>query len=347
VKRFVMKRVRKRLEHAEESPGRRRLGFFAAIGAFAAAIGLRKVWRAAEEEERRRGRHPRDDQRTAAWIGFFFVFSIACGIGLLILYARGGQVQLEGALLGGSLGGMGFGLMLWGKYLFAEEIVTEEREPIASDAAARSETGELLEEAEQDVTRRTFLTRLLVGAGGAFLVAMVFPLRSLGPSPGKSLLRTSWARGSRLVDQNNVPVRHTDLAEAGVVTVFPEDHTDAEDSQAILVKVDPSDLSLPSDRRDWAPGGNICYSKICTHAGCPVGLYVAELHQLQCPCHQSAFDVLDGAQVVFGPAPRPLPQLSLYVDRDGFLRARGDFPEPVGPGWWTRPEEQTTGGSGG
>ena len=317
---------------------RRRLSFAAAISAFLAAIGLRRMVRRAEEEEQRRA--GRDEQNAAALIGFFFVFSMACGVGLLILYALGGQVQLEGALLGGSLGGIGAGLMLWGKYLFPHEIVTEEREPLASDIAERSETGEMLEEAEREVTRRHFLTRLLVGAGGAFLVAMVFPLRSLGPSPGGTLLRTSWRRGSRLVDENNVPVRHTDLAIGGVLTVFPEDHTTAEDSQAILVKVDSSLLELPSGRGDWAPGGNVCYSKICTHAGCPVGLYVSKLQELQCPCHQSAFNVLNGAEVVFGPAPRPLPQLSMYVDKDGFLRSRGDFPEPVGPGWWTRPTEQ-------
>jgi ubiquinol-cytochrome c reductase iron-sulfur subunit len=317
---------------------RRRLSLAAAISAFLAAIGLRRLVRRAEEEERRR--EGRDELNAAALIGFFFVFSMACGVGLLVLYALGGQVQLEGALLGGSLGGIGVGLMLWGKYLFPHEIVTEEREPLASDIAERTETGEMLEEAEQEVTRRHFLTRLLVGAGGAFLVAMVFPLRSLGPSPGNSLLVTSWRRGSLVVDENNVPIRETDLPEGGVLTVFPQNHTTAEDSQAILVKVNPDQLALPFGRGDWAPGGNVCYSKICTHAGCPVGLYLAQLHELQCPCHQSAFNVLNGAQVVFGPAPRPLPQLSLYVDSFGFLRARGDFPEPVGPGWWSRPSEQ-------
>ena len=56
--------------------------------------------------------------------------------------------------------------------------------------------------------------------------------------------------------------------------------------------------------------------------------------------------VTAGAKVVFGPAPRALPQLELYVDKEGFLRARRDFAEPVGPGWWSRPEE-SSGGSGG
>jgi ubiquinol-cytochrome c reductase iron-sulfur subunit len=284
-------------------------------------------------------REARDERRVTALTATCFVFSIGCGLGLLVVYAMGGQVQLEGALLGGALFGIGAGLMLWGKDLFPHEIVTEEREPMPSGAAERVETGEMLEEAEESMTRRRFLTRLLLGAGGAFLVAMVFPLRSLGPSPGQSLLRTKWRRGSLLVDETGVPVRHTDLPVGGVLTVFPEHHTDAEDSQAILVRVREDQLHLPGERNRWAPGGNVCYSKICTHVGCPVGLYLAEFRQLQCPCHQSAFDVTDGAKVVFGPAPRALPQLEIYVDENGFLRARDDFGEPVGPGWWSRPSE--------
>ena len=41
-----------------------------------------------------------------------------------------------------------------------------------------------------------------------------------------------------------------------------------------------------------------------------------------------------GAQILFGPAPRPLPQLPIGVDADGFLIATSDFHEPVGPAFW-------------
>jgi ubiquinol-cytochrome c reductase iron-sulfur subunit len=46
--------------------------------------------------------------------------------------------------------------------------------------------------------------------------------------------------------------------------------------------------------------------------------------------------VLNGAQPVFGPAPRPLPQLPLMVDEQGYLAAQSDYHEPIGPGFWER-----------
>ncbi len=82
--------------------------------------------------------------------------------------------------------------------------------------------------------------------------------------------------------------------------------------------------------------GLVAYSKLCTHVGCPVGLYQADSHLLLCPCHQSTFDVLDGAKPVFGPATRPLPQLPIGVDDEGYVVSQGDFAAPPGPGFWDR-----------
>ena len=55
---------------------------------------------------------------------------------------------------------------------------------------------------------------------------------------------------------------------------------------------------------------------------------------LVCPCHQSTFDLLDGARPVEGPAGRPLPQLPLAIDAQGDIVAQSDFTVPVGPGFW-------------
>jgi ubiquinol-cytochrome c reductase iron-sulfur subunit len=281
----------------------------------------------------------RDDpgeRRASRRIAALLLLSTASGLGLLVLYALGGQTQLEGALIAITLGGMGFALIQWGKHLFPHEVVTEDREPHESEAGAQRIAEDLIAQTEADVTRRRFLTRLLIGAAGAFGLALVFPIRSLGPSPGGTLFHTAWRRGKRLLDETGDPVRVDTLPVDGVVTVFPEGHVGDATAQAILVRVEPDQLRLPAGNGGWAPDGNVCYSKLCTHAGCPVGLYLATYHRLQCPCHQSAFDVLDGASVVFGPATRPLPQLPIEADDQGFLVALGDFSAPVGPGFWNR-----------
>jgi ubiquinol-cytochrome c reductase iron-sulfur subunit len=102
----------------------------------------------------------------------------------------------------------------------------------------------------------------------------------------------------------------------------------------VLIRVEPGQLQLAEAAMAGAPDGLVAYSKICTHAGCPLGLYLAATHELRCPCHQSTFDVLDGAKPVYGPAPRPLPQLPIEIAEDGVLIATGDFPAPVGPSFW-------------
>jgi ubiquinol-cytochrome c reductase iron-sulfur subunit len=185
-----------------------------------------------------------------------------------------------------------------------------------------------------ELSRRVWIRRSAALAGGAVVFGLVEPLRSLGPTPGRAPLRTAWGVGVAVVTPDNVPVVAADVPLAALLTVFPQDHTDEADGQVVLVRVDPSLLRLPRTRAGWAPGGLLAYSKVCTHAGCPVGLYQSDVQQLLCPCHQSSFDVLRGAVPVSGPAAWPLPQLPLQIGDDGVLRAAGPFDMPVGPGWW-------------
>jgi ubiquinol-cytochrome c reductase iron-sulfur subunit len=140
----------------------------------------------------------------------------------------------------------------------------------------------------------------------------------------------------RLVTEEGRAVRAANVPADGLVTVFPAGAPSSESGQAVLVRVDPDIIRPLPGRADWMPEGLIAYSKVCTHAGCPVGLYEATSHQLLCPCHQSTFDVLDGAQPVFGPAATRLPQLPLAIDAQGYLYATGGFSEPPGPTYWDR-----------
>ena len=265
-----------------------------------------------------------------------FVLAILGGIGAAVVYAVGGQPQAEGILLAIALGGIGAGLALWAKRLIPTEIVVEDR-PVLG---ARDEELAAIESgfAERDpLPRRRVLSTLLVGSLGALGVALLFPIRSLGPSPGRGLKQTAWRGGGlRLVTADGSPVAASDLNVNGVVTVFPEGHIEDEDSQALLLHLEQGVFQPVAGREDWGVNDQVAFSKVCTHAGCPVGLFEEQRNQLLCPCHQSTFDVARACEPVFGPATRPLPQLPLSVDDDGFLIATGDFSGPIGPGFWDR-----------
>ena len=272
--------------------------------------------------------------------GVAIAFSVAAlaALGLCVVYLMGGEPQAEGVLLFLALGGIGAGLMLWATVLMAgigEE--TQPREHGAPRHAERGASADAMLEGVDEIRRRRFLSRLLLAAAAGLGIAALFPIRSLGRAPRGSLFTTAWRSGAKLVDTGGDLVTRDTLEVGSFTTVFPEGDVGSADGQAVLVRVEPGQLRLPAERLADAPEGIVAYSKICTHAGCPVGLYLAETHQLRCPCHQSTFDVLDGANPVYGPAARALPQLPIGIAEDGSLYAKGDFTDPVGPSFWNLP----------
>lgn len=280
-------------------------------------------------------------RRGERWTSLSFAISIAGALGLAVVYWRGGQPQLEGLFLALSLAGLGVGMIVWARYFMPHAPAVEERHEVASTEEEIAEFTAEFERGEHILTRRGLLVKMGAAAVAALAAALVFPIRSLGPRPGKGFKSTPFRAGVRLVTRDNVPIKATDLAVNGVITAFPQDHTEAADAPTLLIRPDVAVTPRPG-REDWTPDGIVAYSKLCTHVGCPVGLYQAGEHLLLCPCHQSTFDVLDGARPVFGPAARSLPQLPIEVDADGFVVARGDFSGPTGSGFWDRDR----GGSG-
>ncbi|MGH2429843.1 MAG: Rieske 2Fe-2S domain-containing protein [Candidatus Limnocylindria bacterium] len=273
-----------------------------------------------------------------------FVLAMLASVGLIAVYILGGQPQVEGVLLALALGGIGTGIVIWAVALLDTTVETEERHPLASPPEMRVAARQAFD--ADAITRRSFLVRLLAGAGALLAAALALPVFSLGPSPGRALFRTPWEEGMRVVDGDGDPIRPAAVGFRSVTSVYPDGHVGSPDGVALLVRVPAGELRLPEGRGDWAPEGCVAYSKICTHVGCPVGLYRAEARELLCPCHQSTFDVTRGAVPVFGPAARPLPQLPMSVDDDGYLVARGDFPEPVGPSFWNMTHDPPAEGGG-
>jgi ubiquinol-cytochrome c reductase iron-sulfur subunit len=247
-----------------------------------------------------------------------------------------------GATMGGGLFFLGLGLVAWGKYLMPRGPFVEERHVLAnSDADRDAFAAAIVERGGGVMKRRKLLGGLLGGGLGIFSLVALFPLiRSLGPLPKDTLEHTDWRKGSYAVDQTGRRVNVGDLAIGSIVTVFPEGKQNTDRGQAVdqtvLIRISDEDFTTQKGRETWGPKGYVAYSKLCTHLGCPVGLYEQQLQLLVCPCHQSMFNVTNGAIPQFGPAPRPLPQLPLYIDSDGNIRAQDDYNQAVGPGFWER-----------
>ena len=290
---------------------------------------------AAEDDAHGRAERAAIGRRRERFAALSFAVSVAAAIGLGVVYWRGGQPQLEGVFLALGFGGLGVGFIVWAKHFMPHEEVTEERHSLASTDEEMTLFREEFERGEQVLERRGLLLKAAGAALAALGAALIFPIRSLGPRPGKGLKSTPFRAGVRLVTEANEPIKPADLVTGGVLTVFPEDHTNAADASTVLIRPGTAVKPRPG-RETWTPDGVVAYSKLCTHVGCPVGLYQAEEHLLLCPCHQSTFDVLDGARPVFGPAARSLPQLPLGIDADGYFVSLGDFSGPTGAGFWDR-----------
>lgn len=284
----------------------------------------------------------KNPDRVAAWIAFILFLGILGVAGFGAAYWVDANPWVIGTTLGLGMTCIGYGMTAWGKYLMPEGPFVEERHELASSEQEREAmAAAIVERGGGTFKRRKMLGGLLGGGLGIFGIVAVFPLlRSLGPLPGKTMEETNWKRGTKLVYQDGRQMHLDDLAVGGVATVFPRGKERTTEGQAvdqtIVVRIAEDDFTTEPGRETWGPKGYIAYSKLCSHLGCPVGLYEQALEVLVCPCHQSMFDVRRGAQPTFGPAPRPLPQLPLYIDEDGFLRSQSGYQEPVGPGYWER-----------
>ncbi|MFW6775709.1 Rieske 2Fe-2S domain-containing protein [Nocardioides sp. CPCC 205120] len=298
----------------------------------------------------------------------YFVFEI--GDDMDTFLGLGASNLFLGLTLGGVMLGIGVGVIHWARKLMADEEISELRHPASSSTEDRETTLAALNAGvdESGIGRRPLIRNTLLGALGLAGVPLVVAFRDLGPSdmsPSR-LEKTFWMPGMYVVrDVVGTRINKADLQIGDLVNGEPEglvadseghlpapldangeelrpalehERLNIEKTKAavILLRMSPGDIVRAPDRENWDVDGIVCYSKICTHVGCPIALNEQQTHHLLCPCHQSTFDLADSGKVVFGPAGHALPQMHLAEDEDGFLYAVDDFSEPVGPSYWER-----------
>ena len=241
---------------------------------------------------------------------------------------------------------IGLGAIHWAKTLMPDTEVVAERHEFRSPDSDRKEFVDAVKSGAgaAGLGRRSLIKKSLGAALGLSALSPLLLLRDLGPLPKKELEKTTWKAGTHLVtDPGNRRIKASDLEVGAVAQVLPEiedpEHRKLSDigkDAVLLIRLRPEEFNLEADRLAMTHEGIIAFSKICSHMGCAVALYEQQTKHLLCPCHQSTFDVTRAAKVIFGPAARPLPQLDITVDSEGYLVARNPFSEPVGPSFWER-----------
>lgn len=292
----------------------------------------------------------------------YFTFSIGDDIDTIL--GLGASHITLGTTLGLALLCIGIGVIQWARKLMGDKEIVEYRHDIASSPEDREETIGVLQQGleESGLARRPLIRNTLIGSVALLGLPAIVSLRDLAKDPDINLLRkTVWTKGMRVVqDVDGRPIKPADMQVGQLVNAEPNiffENTDGENykekggepklshgeiqnekakAAVILVRMNPDDIKAAKGKENWGVEGILCYSKICTHVGCPISLWEQQTHHLLCPCHQSTFDLADNGRVVFGPAARHLPQLPLELDEEGYLVAQSDFTEPVGPSFWER-----------
>ncbi|CAB4876183.1 unannotated protein [freshwater metagenome] len=283
---------------------------------------------------------------TILLISTFFFISEDTFIYLPVLGNTNAYQLFLGLGLAASLFFIGMGAIQWARTLMPDEEVVAERHEFRSPDEDRADFVATVKDraGQAGLGRRSLIKRSLGLSLGLVGISPLLLLRDLGPLPKDDLTKTSWKAGTRLVtDPGDRPIRPEDLEVGAVAQTLPELASGEKRTlnnigkdAVLLIRLRPEEFNLDAERLSWTHEGIIAFSKICSHMGCAVALYEQQTKHLLCPCHQSTFDVTRAAKVIFGPAARPLPQLAITIDADGYLVAKAPFTEPVGPSFWER-----------
>ncbi len=323
-----------------------------------------------EHEQRPTDADPAMERRAERQVAAMFVLAALLALVFCVAYfaidedsrflGLGASNLVLGVTLGSSLLLIGLGAIHWAKKLMADQELIEHRHPAGSTAEDRSAVVAAFQAGsdESGFGRRSLIRNSMLGAMAMLGLPAVVLLRDLGPLPGTKFEQTVWRRGVRVVnDVAGEPIKPSDLEIGQLVNAEPAmffDQTSADGTltprqfegadlqiektkaAVIVVRMRPEEITPLKSRAGWGVDGILCFSKICTHVGCPISLWEQQTRHLLCPCHQSTYDLTDNGRVLFGPAARSLPQLPLGVDDEGYLIAMSGFLEPVGPSFWER-----------
>ena len=204
-----------------------------------------------------------------------------------------------------------------------------------------------------DGGKRNFL-KLILTLGGLATVgsfASMFRILEFVPAPNAGAITTAalaWPS-----------IKITNISSLELSTPLSFNYPLVE-TPNILVK-----LGVKAEGGVGPDGDIVAFSQVCQHLGCIYGFvasgsapacngsYKVSGPSGYCCCHGSIYDLVDGAKVISGPAPRPVPQVTLMYDSStGDIYAVGMGPPTIfqhGPPGTSNPasvlQDDLTGGT--
>ena len=196
------------------------------------------------------------DQRPPGWpVTLGLLATVGGAVGFVVAFARDASLGWLGGSLMAALLGLGLALAYWGRDLAGDEVLTGPYPIPNEDPEAQTALADGLQEGAQVLTRRSFLTKLLVLAAAAFALSQVALAFALGPRPKKDRRATAWRPGVALMTVDGRTVTREALAAGGFLVAFPEGHADAADSQVALLHFVDGDYTPRGRARELEPRG--------------------------------------------------------------------------------------------
>ena len=183
-------------------------------------------------------------------------------------------------------------------------------------SSSEKETDQSAKDTEVDVSRRDFLKV-------AMTLSAIFAFGGVG-TVLKSISNPA-PPGTSSLTFPRVKVADTSISvNSPIYFVYPLDS-----EPNFLVKTGQKAIGGVGPNQDI-----VAFSQVCQHLGCTSISYQANGGSsggptANCSCHGSIFDMLQAANVISGPSPRPLPQVQLEVDSSGNIFAKGMTPPTI------------------
>jgi Rieske Fe-S protein len=179
---------------------------------------------------------------------------------------------------------------------------------------------------------RRVALKLLMGAGFALggwrpAAARAKEPRKMRPQENDQFVFQRGDRKGEIIAPGDIPVGGPQVLAYPIEPVSQVVRDGSRLNQVMLVRFEPEEIAEAT--QPHSADGIVAYSAVCTHAGCPVALWMKKTRTVKCPCHYSEYDPTNMAKVVGGPTPKRLPILPLKTV-DGALMVAAKFIGRVG-----------------